>query len=123
MVSRRALPKFFDFLFSGFFSRFLLFEHDQGFFFRDGVWDVSKRRRFHKIFLESNQRNDSFLIGINLLTGVKSTTNFHNGFLRERAYISHRALLTAPEAMWMTPFSGPILGMCKLPIYQSILDI
>lgn len=38
-----------------------------------------------------------------------STISFQSGLFRERAYISHSALSTAPSAMWMTPFSGPIL--------------
>ena len=43
------------------------------------------------------------------LTGVMSTISFQSGLFRERAYMSHSALSTAPSAMWMTPFSGPIL--------------
>lgn len=41
---------------------------------------------------------------------MKSTTNFQSGLFRERAYISQSALFTAPDAMWITPFSGPILS-------------
>lgn len=44
-----------------------------------------------------------------ILTGVKSVTSFQRGFFRERAYMSHIALFTAPDAIWITPFSGPIL--------------
>lgn len=40
---------------------------------------------------------------------MKSTISFQRGLFRERAYMSHSALSTAPSAMCMTPFSGPIL--------------
>ena len=50
----------------------------------------------------SNELESCSLSGIIFdfrVTSVKSTTNFHNRFLWKRAYISHRALLTAPEAL------------------------
>lgn len=42
-------------------------------------------------------------------TGFMSTTSFHNGFDLDLANMSQIAFPTAPVAMWMTPFSGPIL--------------
>jgi hypothetical protein len=40
-----------------------------------------------------------------------STISFHSGFCLLRANMSQMALLTAPVAMWITPFSGPILDI------------
>lgn len=56
-------------------------------------------------------------------TGVISTTSFHNGFDLDLAYISQMAFPTAPVAMWMTPFSGPILaiddGLLSIPRWEA----
>ena len=39
-----------------------------------------------------------------------STMSFHNGFDLDLANMSQMAFPTAPVAIWMTPFSGPILA-------------
>jgi len=45
--------------------------------------------------------------------------SFHSGFDLDLAYISQMAFPTAPVAMWITPFSGPILPTTNLSIAET----
>lgn len=98
---------------------FPVFEHLQSFVACNSISNVSKCCCANQLLLRRSipdwlVRMDSHIASKGskcsmLRTGVKSTMSFHSGFLRDLAKRSQSALFTAPEAMWMTPFSGPIL--------------
>lgn len=46
--------------------------------------------------------------------------SFHNGFDLDLANISQMAFPTAPVAIWMTPFSGPILAVAIADIREFL---
>ena len=46
-------------------------------------------------------------------SGDIEAISFHSGRPARLALMSHSALSTAPAAMWLTPFSGPIQRNCE----------
>lgn len=62
------------------------------------LYDISTYCMSH-IYLKSMRETRS--------SGSRSTNSFHRGLLSIRAQRSHRALMMAATARWITPFSGP----------------
>ena len=50
------------------------------------------------------------------LLGGEAASSCHNGWPSRLARRSHKALSTAPQAMWITPFSGPSQRNCGSPV-------
>jgi len=74
----------------------------------NAIWDLWARAEGKPLWqLLSDLDTEQLLSAERSCSVSRSESNCHSGFPSARAHRSHMALMRAPAARWITPFSGP----------------